>query len=186
MKKLPILDELNNLTNKIVEIVGNADSVEVEEEIIDSVEDLLIMAYVFGNESAAEDLGIESDIDINKMNTTIFKDVAGKTWTERIAEYLQNGGTVAEINRVIDTETMRVFNDSKFQLAQDSGIQNIKKTWVTMNDDRVRDSHWILEGVTIPLNDRFYTLDGDSALQPYGFEKADNNINCRCALEFST
>lgn len=184
MNKIPI-DELNNLTNKITEIVGDSPSSEEQQkEIIDTVEKLLIMAFVFGTDSAAEDLGIESNVDENKIGAIIYEKIEGKTWEERITDYLRLGNKASEIVRVIDTETMRVYNEAKYLTAEDSGLA-VMKTWVTVGDDRVRDSHWILEGVTIPLNDKFYTLDGDSALRPYGFEKADNNINCRCALEFS-
>lgn len=183
MNRLPI-DQLNLLQKKIIEIVGNDATVEDTEEIIDSVEDLLIMAFVFAQDSATEDLGIESKLSTRDMGEILYRDVAGKTWTERITEYLQLGGSEAEINRVVDTEMMRVYNETKYEIALQSG-EEVNKTWVTMADDRVRDTHWVLEGVTIPMSERFYTIDGDSALRPYGFENADNNIGCRCVLDFS-
>ena len=54
------------------------------------------------------------------------------------------------------------------------------KTWETMKDDRVRDEHQYLDGVSVGINDRFYTDDGDSAMYPGDFENPALNINCRC------
>lgn len=56
------------------------------------------------------------------------------------------------------------------------------KRWVTRKDDKVRDSHEELEGVTIPTNDLFlvgnYSLKypGDSSGGP------EEVINCRCIV----
>jgi hypothetical protein len=52
-------------------------------------------------------------------------------------------------------------------------------------DNRVRDTHFYLEGMTVDINDKFYTYDGDSAYRPGGFEKAENNCGCRCLLMYS-
>ena len=179
--RLPI-DELNNLTTYINKVVGNTRKVETE-EIIDSVEDLLITAFVFGVDSISADLQTKYEVDTDKMNRIINKQIAGKVWTERITEYLQNGGSPADINRVIDTEMMRVYNETKYDYAINSGY-NIQKRWATMLDDKVRDTHDFLEGVSVKLTDRFYTFDNDSALYPGGFDKAENNINCRCVIEY--
>jgi hypothetical protein len=59
------------------------------------------------------------------------------------------------------------------------------KTWVTMMDDRVRDTHDYLEGETVGIGEDFYTYDGDHASAPGLFELAENNVNCRCELLFS-
>ena len=60
-----------------------------------------------------------------------------------------------------------------------------EKTWHTMGDNKVRDTHAPLDGVSAPINGQFYTWDADSAPAPGQFEKADNNVNCRCWLTFS-
>lgn len=179
--KLPI-DELNNLTSYINKVVGGTRKVETV-EIIDSVEDLLITAFVFGVDSINADLQTELPVDTDMMNRILNKEIEGKVWTERVADYLQNGGSSAEINRVVDTEMMRVYNETKYEYAKESGM-DLQKTWVTMLDDKVRDTHSVLEGVSVALDDKFYTFD-DSAYYPGGFNNADNNVNCRCVLSYS-
>ena len=55
-----------------------------------------------------------------------------------------------------------------------------------MGDERVRDTHSPLEGITVGLNDLFYTWDGDAAMAPGGFTLPQNNVNCRCWITLTT
>lgn len=54
-----------------------------------------------------------------------------------------------------------------------------------MEDDKVRDTHDYLEGMSVGIDEEFYTYDGDHALYPGGFENAQNNVNCRCFLTYT-
>lgn len=180
--RLPI-DELNNLQSYVKAVVGNNLNVDVNvTEIIDSVEDLLITAFVFGIDSLSLDLGKEISPDLDKMQQTIFKKIEGKTWTERVTEYLTQEGSAEEVNRVIDTETFRVYNEAKYEGAIENGAKF--KTWETMQDAKVRDTHETLQSITIPVTDYFYSISGDKALYPHGFDSASENVNCRCFLTF--
>ena len=55
--------------------------------------------------------------------------------------------------------------------------------WVTERDDRVRHSHDMLDGVTVPLGTDFQTANG--TLRYPGDKRASMSeyINCRCSLE---
>lgn len=90
-------------------------------------------------------------------------------------------GSVSDIIRIADTESLRVFNQSIVDSADKSG-KKYTKTWVTMKDDKVRDTHWYLEGSTVNKGERFYTFDNDSASFPGDFVLPQNNCNCRCTL----
>ena len=70
-------------------------------------------------------------------------------------------------------------------MATETG-RDVYKTWQTMQDDRVRETHDYLEGMTIPLKEKFKTLDMDEADAPGGFTLPENNVNCRCWLSYST
>ena len=184
-------DELNNLEASVEELVQNVDSIKDEPnrammqgQIEDDLEELLIMAYVMGSDYAKRVLGIDTEEDIEKMSTVINQPIEGKTWKDRVHEHIEQGD-FGMIETVIRTEADRVYNEAVEDTAEDSGLDNIYKTWVTMHDDRVRTTHDVIEGLTIPLNKRFYTLDGDSALKPMGFSDPHNNINCRCKLRLS-
>lgn len=64
------------------------------------------------------------------------------------------------------------------------GAQVVEKVWATMEDERVRTTHEFLDGVGVPLDTLFFTIDNDSARYPGDFTKAENNTNCRCVIEY--
>ena len=158
------------------------------------------MSYAFGCDSANEDLDTEVEVNTSKMQTSIYKKIEGKTLADRLREY-GKAKDFESIKRVADTESHRVYTDSQYDTAKEVESQSrksnsnppdvksksykVKKTWRTMLDDKVRDTHEFLEGVSLDLDERFYTFDGDSSLKPGGFEMAENNINCRCELQLS-
>ena len=69
------------------------------------------------------------------------------------------------------------------ETARKAGAKN--KSWITMMDEKVRDTHQYLEGMTVGIDEDFYTYDGDHAPAPGLFEFPENSINCRCELLFS-
>lgn len=142
------------------------------------------MAYIFGTDAANEDLGTNIQPDTNKLNMSLNKPIKDKTWKDRLSEYKNLENPIAEIMRIAETESHRIYNEAIFDTAILSGL-SINKTWVTMRDLAVRDAHELLEGVSVKLDERFYT-DGDSALMPGGFERADLNVGCRCELLLTT
>ena len=152
------------------------------EDTIDELLDLFLLAYSTGHDVTMEDLPSKWDPTLDDVMETVDKKVAGKTWRERVEEYFSNGGSVEDIVRIADTETHRIANESALTTAQKCGATS--KTWVTMMDDKVRDSHVPLEGVTVPLDADFYTWDGDHAPAPGLFSMAENNVNCRCELKY--
>ena len=79
---------------------------------------------------------------------------------------------------MIEAEANRCFNTGVMKAGE--GTVGFVKTWETMGDERVRLSHEYLEGTTIPLEDEFITIGGDSALAPGMFKDPENNVNCRC------
>ena len=64
------------------------------------------------------------------------------------------------------------------------GARVVEKVWATMEDERVRETHNFLDGVSVPLGTLFVAIDGDSARYPGDFTKAENNCSCRCWLEY--
>ena len=90
------------------------------------------------------------------------------------------------IVRIVSTETTRVFSaggEDAGEEAERRAGKNAVKTWRTMEDERVRITHQFLNGTTIPLKERFWTIDGDSAPYPGLFSLPQNSINCRCYVE---
>lgn len=183
MKRLPF-DEINALEQEIkaffIDKNREIPSVNVFEDL---VLDLLITAYVFGVDDVNEMLGEGETPDVTDMYRVINMPIAGETYRGRIAKYVreQNADDIA---RVIDTETHRVYNtavnDTATKVQERTG-KKLMKRWDTMMDDRVRDSHEVLQGVEIPMDEKFYT-DGDEARFPGDFASPELNCNCRCGL----
>jgi hypothetical protein len=181
------MDELNRVDSEIRERFGD-ESLQKrdkrdEEDIIDELLDLFLLAYAMGNSVTNENLSSSYAPSVDDVMEVVDAEVAGKTWRERVEDYFASGGTGADIARIADTEMHRIANTAALDTAKRAGATS--KTWVTMMDDRVRDTHDYLEGETVGIDDDFYTYDGDHASAPGLFELAENNVNCRCELLFS-
>lgn len=140
----------------------------------DSILDLLIMAYMYGVEDVSLSLNGDFKADKNKLEKSIYKKIDGKTWVDRLKD-------TDDVKRIVVSEAHRVFSDGQWDTADGKATHKI---WHTREDDKVRDTHWYIDNLKVGINDYFYTLDGDRALKPYGFEEASNNVNCRCFLEY--
>ena len=213
MDRLMPFDELNVLSGEIREIYATGTQEQEREGILDSVLDLLILSYLYGNEAANTMLGTEEAVDTERLDKAVTEEIAGETWIQRINEYITNG-TAEDVIRVIETDSHRIYNEAIYAVGETVGEKVsdeesspvgaqailpgpngssvparpkgvVYKTWETMMDDRVRDTHQYLEGTTIPFDEYFYTYDGDSALRPGDFAYPENDIGCRCRLRLS-
>ena len=213
MDRLPPWDELSNLRTELDDTfqAGPEERKRRKPYIIDEILEMLIMAYMYGNEAGntmlygsdvVDQIVPEQDgpnrvidIDTDDMNRSVFRVIADKTWEQRVSEYLDDEtGTVDDIIRVVDTDMNRIYNDSILNVgerAEESEPQQgmptvgVTKTWETMMDERVRSTHEPLQSVSVPVNGRFHTWDGDSARYPGDFTDPNNNINCRCRIVLS-
>lgn len=78
------------------------------------------------------------------------------------------------------TETVGGFNAASHIGARASGVA-LSKKWLAAGDNRVRDTHRALDGVVMPMDDRFANgclYPGDPAGPP------DETIQCRCVLTY--
>lgn len=218
MDRLPPFDQLAVLRSELESdfAAGPEERKRRKRDRIDEILEMLIMAYMFGNESANTMLfgpdivdTIDPDepnrpvrIDVDDMNGSVFKDIAGKDWEQRVSEYYDSdSGTVDDVIRVVDTDMNRIYNDSVLDVGEKANSGRVEwtredvpapntkdrvmKTWVTMGDDKVRDTHDYLEGMSVPVDGRFFTFDSDYARYPGDFQLPQNNINCRCRISLS-
>lgn len=213
MDRLPPFDELEAFRSELEQDfqLPPEERKRRKKDRIDEILEMLIMAYMFGNEAAntmlyGSDVVDQTepeqegpnrviDIDTDDMNRAVFKIIAGKNWEQRISEYYDSdSGTIDDIIRVVDTDMNRVYNDSILNVGEraeesepEQGMPTVgvTKTWETMMDERVRSTHEPLQSVSVPVNGRFHTWDGDSARYPGDFTDPNNNINCRCRIVLS-
>ena len=178
------MDELNRVDTEIRERFGNTKlEKRDEEDVIDMLLDLFLLAYATGRSVTNENLSSNYNPSLDEIMKVVDAEVAGKTWRQRVEDYFSSGGTGEDLARIADTEMHRIANTAALDTAKFAGAK--RKTWATMLDDRVRETHEYLEGQTVGMDDDFYTYDGDHAPAPGLFELAENNVNCRCELLFS-
>lgn len=170
-----LFDELNILERGIGK--------EKTSEALDDFIDFLIDAYIEGFAGANYILGEELPIDTESLSAALNQTYDDVSIYEKFTQYLSDNDEVS-LYRLMESEVHRVYNTGSYDCAEQSG-NNLMKTWVTVGDERVRDTHAYLEGTSIPIDELFTTYDGDSALTPGGFMKAENNVNCRCILQYS-
>lgn len=154
-----------------------------EEDIIEDLLSLMILAYERGNRDANEQLDTAVPVDLERMDEAIYSRIGGQTFADRAKTHIENN----DPGRLVDlaeSEYHRIYNTGSFDTAEETGSP-VMKQWVTMLDPRVRPTHDFLEGVKVPLEDWFYTFDGDSARYPGDFDLAENNVNCRCILRYT-
>jgi hypothetical protein len=185
-------DELNTFremaTRYVNEPLTQSEKEQLRDDMWEYIEFLLIEAYVYGNVQAMDDLGmLDSDpkdfISEDEMQRVINEPVAKKTYKDRIREYLNDeSSTVEDFVRVAETDATRVYNAGVVDGGKASGVPGVMKQWITMEDERVRSTHEYLQSMTVPLDQDFFTYDGDHARAPGLFTLPENNINCRCTL----
>ena len=184
MQSILPFDELNSFEASLRERFADGKlAKEDEEDIIDEMLDLFLLAYAQGKSVTNANLSSDWMPTVDDVMKVIDAKVAGKTWRERVEDYFANGGSVDDLVRIAETETHRDANTAALDTAKKAGAKN--KTWVTMMDDRVRETHDYLEGMTVSIDDDFYTYDGDHASAPGLFTLPQNNVSCRCELIFS-
>lgn len=122
----------------------------------------------------------------------VMGETTGKLVTDLVQEGLEAGDTVQRLTKrlresaafsrdraklVARTETTRAWNGAQQSSLADyterTGV-GVTKTWLTAQDDRVRDEHAELEGTTLPIDGTFAN----------GL-KAPGEPNCRCTLTYA-
>ena len=170
-------DELEIIRNSTVQYFGKRPDKKRVKEFCDWLEFVLCLIYAYGWHDAEEIVGTVS-FTVGSDDKAVNLLIDGKTFRDRISV----DSTPEEVLRIIDTEAHRDYNTGVYDAAKGSGKSNLRKKWMTMRDDRVRDTHDYLEGMVVGLDDEFYTYDGDSAMFPGGFSLPENNVRCRCSI----
>ena len=180
-KYLSSFDELNTMVQGMVENMNLT-------EFLDNAEDILIAAYKRGSEDvlAMLDYSFAYDLDITKLRTALNEVKGNMTYVNRIILGYETY-SLKEMQRLMSAEYHRMYNAGAFDTATDIEGVNITlmKEWKTVGDDKVRDTHFFLEGYKVPIEEHFYTYDGDKALYPGDFDNPSNNVNCRCYLIYT-
>ena len=148
------------------------------DDIIEDMFGVFLLSYMRGNNLTNPD----HKPTLKTIMQTIDDDVAGKTWRERMKDHFAEGGTIEDVKRIIETEAHRDANTAAYEAAKAGGCTT--KTWHTMGDDRVRDTHVYLDGVTIPIDAEFYSFRGGHTMFPGQWGIPEEDCGCRCWLTY--
>ena len=184
MNPMPF-DELNALKATLPQHFENGKirSEQDYEDILDEMLDLFLLAYASGVAATNVDMNADYQPDIDTVMDTVDKEVAGETWRDRMAKIYENGGTEADVARIIETETHRDSNEAAFVTARANGAT--EKTWHCLMLPTSRDSHVFLNGVTVPIDGEFYSINGGTTQFPGEWGIADEDCGCLCFLTYS-
>lgn len=203
--RLATIDELSVLAERIIAETEDLPQEQKRKKVIDEVYEILVIAYILGvdrvqtqdienrpytaSESAEPQQTENVPYDTESLYNALYRSVGGQTFEERITERIQDGTLDKEtLKRILETDYHRMEEtgayDRAMAYAKETG-QTPYKVWQTMEDDRVRDTHWDIQDVEVPMDGRFYTFDNDSARFPGDFDFVENNANCRCWLRYT-
>ncbi|MBR2680004.1 MAG: hypothetical protein IKE23_04495 [Exiguobacterium sp.] len=188
MTILPV-DEINALEDRLKVHFENGGKGRIKsrqdcEDIIDELLDLYLLSYARGVEATNTELSTKNLPQSDSAQAAVDKAIAGETWRQRVWAYYEDGGSLYDITRIAETDATRIYNEGALDAVRANGVEDITtKRWITMMDDRVRDTHSYLENMVVPFDRDFWTYDGDHAPAPGMFELPQNNINCRCVIE---
>ena len=178
-------DELNTLKASLPRFFenGRIKSKNDLEELLDMLEDLFLLALADGVLSSNMSLSSNYAPTLEEVDETVNKKIAGKTWRERVRDYYDNGGTIADIERIAETETHRDANAGAYMAAKAGGATT--KEWHCMLLPTSRDTHVYLDGVTAPMDGEFYSFKGGSTMYPGEWGIAEEDCGCLCWLTYS-
>lgn len=87
---------------------------------------------------------------------------------------------------IAENEANMIYGTDEFFDAIDEGCTH--KTWITMQDNRVRDSHVEVDGETLPIEEPFFV--GASLMMCPGDDSMgagpEELVNCRCVCAYTT
>ena len=180
------IDELTVLATLIYEEIRELSKEEQKRISKDRIMGSSIQGYMRGFRRYDWDDDIEAELD--EIEDILFLEMDRETFENRIDNHIDDGTWDEEsIKRIVETEYHRCEEAGAYDYANKFskkwGIP-IKKKWETMLDMKVRDTHDYLQSMEVDLNDDFYTYDNDHAPYPGMFTTAENNINCRCWIEY--
>ena len=177
IRKLFLWDEVNRLTTDFTSF-----DKPVKEQR-KRFEDFLLDAYIEGFASALYFLDGERNISHEMAKEAVDKKYDGESIFAKFEDYYEKQDAES-INRLVESEFHRVNEQGAYEAAKT--FEGVKKRWSAILDNKTRMTHEILNGTAIGIDERFYSISGDSALFPGGFATAEENANCRCMVEYFT
>ena len=184
-------DEINKMTAISYTVSRDEDFLTRVEQITSDILSILIQAYKQGITNVGIMLSYDAEVELDSMRDAIYAVIDGKTFEDRIYDHVVEDD-LSGLQTLVESEYHRVYclgcDDGAKQFVDDDDAlsSDVIKTWNAIIDAVTRDTHRYLDGTSVDLQDEFYTFDGDHAPCPGCFQKASNNVNCRCWLTYKS
>ena len=193
---------VNNLIQRLDELeimIGDV-LMENAENLEDTVDYIAIIISVAMEEiyelawyGELDTAGIGDDIrpTERQIQDCINQPVGDMTLTERISGYIAETDNEVPVSTIIDKikaavedDGFRVYENAVLEcgLALDDEGYIVTKTWNAIIDEVTRETHFELNGTTIPVDEYFITSGGAAALAPKMFGVPSEDIHCRCVI----
>ena len=193
---------VNNLIQRLDELKILLGDVLIEnaENLADIVDYIAIMISVAMEEiyeiawyGELDTAGIGDDIrpTERQIQDCINQPVGDMTLIERINGYIAETDNEVPISTIIDKikaavedDGFRVYENAVLEcgLGLDDEGYIVTKTWNAIIDEVTRETHFELNGTTIPVDEYFVTSGGAAALAPKMFGVPSEDIHCRCVI----
>ena len=154
---------LNPIFNRWIDTYGLELCVEMDKVTVEYLRKKLSAAIVDG-------LSLPEKIKVlQKASDDLFEEMS-KSRAELIAR----------------TESCTTINAGSTELYKSEGIE--QKGWLSIQDDRTRDAHLLMDGVVVPINEKFEvpaTSQSEGAFMDYPGDPtapASQTCNCRCTI----
>lgn len=114
--------------------------------------------------------------------------IDGKDYEDRIYQYFLEHddpeGIATALEGLVKTESHRVRGAGSYEAGMEMmrAGYTVTKTWRSVKIPTTRDTHFDLDGTTVPIDDYFETVNGKT-LYPGAFGIAEEDINCLCYLD---
>ena len=128
--------------------------------------------------------------DVNRpIGSFLFLGPTGVGKTElckTLAEFMFDDDKKWRAELIARTESCTTMNAGSNELYKAEGVES--KEWVATLDDRTRDSHLLMDGVVVPITEKFEvpaTSQSEGAWMDYPGDAsapASETCNCRCTM----
>lgn len=89
-----------------------------------------------------------------------------------------------EAKRAVEAGHLSSAKEVNDALSNGSTEMRLTKTWKTMKDKKVRDTHGPMEGTVVAVDEEFELPSGATTLAPQQSGVASEDINCRCYVSY--
>ena len=166
MRSILPFDDINRLTADIRERFKRKEKIDIE-DILDEMLDLFLLTYANANRVTGEDLQYEYEPQIAEVMETVNEVIAGKTWTQRTEEYLDEYASAEGSGQTGSTEISQSANAAIGNGVTRTGSGRTESTAPPVYTGRIFESNvTTLRSEEFPESNRSEKAKGSKTVDP--------------------